>query len=264
MKRKAVAVFLLIVLSVALFTGCAESFTYSYYIDEVGSVHYEYVLTYDADASDAEEIKNKAIAVATELSRNEKERSKIDASKPGRVSLTIVYSDLNELYIARGITGKEKPEPTDIKNKGIYQYAESETEMYSAVSERIRKLLGEEYADYPDPSEMYYVFGTRFASVRSNADRVEKKGAMYYHTWKAESGKPLNVVIRSYGLNATIVYGAIICVFVLSLVILFVIIAITNGKNRRTFTIDLGSGAGNSPVNDEIEKDDVFDLGKGE
>ena len=264
MKRKAVAFFLLIVLSVALFTGCAESFTYSYRIDADGSVHYEYVLTYDADAADAEEIKNQAIKVATALSQNVKDKSVIDSSKPGRVSLSIVFDDLTELYIAEGETGKEKPEQNDIKSKGIFQYVDSEADLYSVISAEIRSLLDEDYAYLPDPDEMYYVFGTQYASIRSNADRVEKKGGMYYHTWKAESGKPLNVVIRNVGLNGPLLYGAVICVFVLSLVILFVIIAITNRKNRRTFVVDPGNGAGNTPVNDEIEEDDVFHLGKGE
>ena len=266
MKGKIAAVLLLILLSLFLFAGCAESFTYTYYIDKTGALHYEYVFTYDPYASDADEVKEEALEVAEVFlsMKDFGDRAKLETGE-GRVSLSITFDSVTDYYIFNGMTGKEKPDESETFLQGIFQYQDSVGDPYRVMSATFRSLLDEDHADAPDPAEMRYVFGTRFSSVRSNADRVEERGGIYYHVWDVTSGEPLNVVIRTYGLNVWLLFGAAICVFVLSLVALFVIIYFKDKKDRGKFSIGISSsGEGNAPVNDEIEPSDPFDFDKGD
>ena len=63
MKLFKVVTITLILAAVSLLAfGCAESFHYTYYIDDVGAVHCEYLLVYDKDGEDASVVKEQAIS----------------------------------------------------------------------------------------------------------------------------------------------------------------------------------------------------------
>ncbi len=267
MKSKLVAVLALIVLSVFLFAGCAESLTYVFYVDKLGSLHYDYIVKYDATAADAEEFEEKAVSVMNKIVEEEglEKQSKIETSA-GKIVLSITFSDYTERNIASGQTGKEKPTVIDLEEAGIFQYYDSVINPYASVFSMVRSAIGEEVDAWPDPDEMYYVFGTTYSTDRTNADFVEKTNGIYYHSWKIEPGTPIQVIVRRYSINWFLVFGAGISLFVLSLVVLFVIIYITDKRKKQIFSVQMpNDGAGAIPVNDETERtDDPFDFDKGD
>ena len=267
MKSKAIAVLALLVLSLFLFAGCAESITYVFYVDKLGSLHYDYIVKYDATAADAADFEERAVAVMNKIVEDEglKKQSKIETST-GKIVLSITFSDYTERNIASGQTGKEKSIPLEQEKAGVFRYYDSVINPYASVFSMVRSAIGDEVYDWPDPDEMYYVFGTIYSTDRTNADFVEKTDGIYYHSWKIESGTPIQVIVRRYTIDWFLVFGAGISLFVLSLVVLFVIIYITDKRKKQIFSVRVPEeGAGAIPVNEETERtDDPFDFGKGD
>ncbi|GEM_PF-3199974 len=245
MKVKILAFFLLMISLAALLSGCARSLTYSYYIDKTGSVHYDYTLTYDASSADAETVLQEARSAMEEMiqANGWEEVAEINEEEAGKISLFITYDSLTDLYISRGYTGKEKADDDPGEKRGVLVYYDSESENpYSALSREIRSFLPAEYAAMPDPAQLYYVFGTQYSTVLSNADSVEKRNGIYYHTWEISASEPSEILIRQIGLNGTLLYVLIISVFVLSLAVFFVIIYFTDRKNKKKFSSVSSSG----------------------
>ena len=238
--RKLLPVSLLLILIMVLFCGCAESFTYTYYLDGAGAVHKDYRFEYDSTAEDAEIVRAEAERVMAKLIvRNGwSDISEVDTETAGVVELRVTYPSLTDYYIALGYTGKEETELPEWENEGIFtKYTSVSDDYYSdSFIEDAREILGEGYETITFAGcDFYYVFGTRYRTTRSNADSVEKRDDMYFHTWKLDADTEQKIAITQYGLNGFLFYGLIILVFVLSLAIIFVIIVNNNKRNKAVF-----------------------------
>ena len=237
--RKLPFVCLLLVLSVILLCGCGQSFTYTFYVDGAGAVHQEIRFEYDADAESADIVKAEAERIVAELIiRNDwSEVAEVDSDTEGVVELRVVYPSVTDYYIALGYTGKEENELPDSETHGLLTAYSTSQSFYSDDFEtKARALLGEGYETVSFAGcDFYYVYGTRYRTTKTNADSVEKKGGIYYHTWKVSPGEEQDIVITQYGLNAILLYVLIISLFVLSLAVIFVIIIYNGRKNKAVF-----------------------------
>lgn len=233
---KAAAILILLCL-VALFAfGCVETFTYTTYVDKSGSMHCEFLVTYDASAGDAEEVKEQTVRTMRRyvLERGLTDYAAIDAGVDGEVCLALTFPSQTEYEIVFGYTGREENEVAVPAKKGFfvnrYDY-ETANYLTDANIQYFRTLLSEEYADVPLTCDFYYTYGTTSKTTTSNGEVKEKNG-IYYHTWKFEYGQPSDAVISVYGLNGVVLILGIISVFVLSLAIIFVIIFINKKKSK--------------------------------
>jgi len=237
--RKLPFVFLLLLLIAVLFCGCAESVTYTYYMDGSGAVHKIIRFEYDADAEDAEIVKEEAVQVMAKLIiRNDwSDYSEVDTSTDGVVELRVTYPSRTEYAIALGQTGREEHVISEHENEGLLTGYETHSTFQSdAFDTKVRELLGEGYETVPlTGCDFYYVFGTTYRTTESNADSVEKRDGIYYHTWKLDPTKDRDIIYTQYGLNGVLIYALIILVFVLSLAVIFVIIVNSNRKNKAVF-----------------------------
>ena len=241
MIKKIALILLLLGVIALLLGGCAKTFTFTYYIDDADAVHREYRLEYDAEAEDAETVKTETIRCFDAFAEEQgwSDYATVDAETAGVVELQVVFPSVAEYYVALGYTGKEPNEPQERTTKGIlYVYDSVSSNYYSweAIA-YARSLLGAGYeeADFTG-CELYYVYGTRFASTKSNADKVEVgDDGIYYHAWKLEAGEEKDIDIKQYTLNGVLLYGVIISLFVLSLIVIFVIIYWTEKKNKEIF-----------------------------
>ena len=238
MKRKTVAVLLLLAVITFLFCGCAESFTYTFYLDKSNAVHKEYRLTYNADAEDAAVVKAEAERAFGEVVKRYdwSEFSEVDSSTAGVVELRVVFPSVTDYYIALGYTGQEENEPSKKTWEGVrVAYEKSDKNYYSdEVMAFARSILGEGYEEVDLTGiDYYYVYGTRSSQTLTNADSYEYKDGIYYHTWKLVPGAESEILVVNYGLNGILLYVLIISVFVLSLAVIFVIIYVTDKKNKQ-------------------------------
>ena len=227
---------LLLVLSLLAF-GCAESFTYTEYIDSDGAVHREYLLVYDKEAEDAAEVKAQAVHAMQNFvaAKGVAEYATITDTVEGEVLLHLTFPSITDYYVALGLTGREENTPIEATEKGFIERYDMEIDSYLTdnVIEYVRELVSEEYADFPLACDFYYTYGTVYRTVKSNSDEVKKQDGIYYHTWKLEYGKPANMVITSHYPNGVILICITISVFVLSLIVIFAIIFINKKKNMR-------------------------------
>ena len=240
MRSKAVFVLLILLAVLFLACGCAESFTFTYYVDEVNAVHREYRLKYDAQAFDADVVRSEAERVLTAFAESNEwqDISEIDSATPGIVELRVVYPSLTDYYIAMGYTGREANEPLETENHGLFvAYKDVSPNLYSTETmDKALAMLGEGYdREALSLCDYYYVYGTKMSMTESNADSVQYSDGIYYHTWKLTPETSADIVITQYSLNGVLVYSLIISVFVLSLIAIFVIIYITNEKNKKKF-----------------------------
>lgn len=232
---KIVAILMLLGLTVFLLCGCGESFVYKTYTDEMGGIHKEYWFTYDKEASDAEEVKAQAKSIMKRFvsDRDLADYAVIDDSTEGQVVLYLYFPSATDYQIALGNTGREKPEEDADRWEGAYVVSDAQLSSYldtETISE-VRGFADEEYADFPLEGTFYYVYGTPYASIRSNGETVQEDG-IYYHTWQLYPDSPTQMRLRAYSPNGVILYASIILLFVLSLIVIFVIIYI-NKKNQR-------------------------------
>ncbi|MBP5405274.1 MAG: hypothetical protein J6Y74_04960 [Clostridia bacterium] len=254
---KKIALILLLLGAIALlFGGCAKAFTFTYYIDDADAVHREYRLEYDAEAEDAEIVKQEAIRCLKAFSEEQGWTSyaELKADTAGVVELCVVFPSVAEYYAALGYTGKEPNEAQEKAAKGVlYVYDNVSPNYYSEETMAYaRALLGEGYEETDlSGCELYYVYGTRFVSTKSNADSVEAgEDGLYYHTWKLEAGEEKDLEIKQYGLNGVLLYSVIISLFVLSLITVFVIIYWTEKKNKKIIA-SFGEGSEDAPKEKE-------------
>ena len=238
MKRmKVLLAILLLALTLFLLCGCAEKFTCIQYTDESGGIHFKYVLTYNATASDAEAVRTETAEIMRRYVANKglEEYAVVKDSVLGEVSLSLDFPSATEYYIAFGYNGREKNEKSDYELYGIYRIYDTEKESY--LNERtldfIRDLRDDPEAALPLVGcKFYYVYGTPYRSVRSNGTVTEKDG-IYYHEWELHPGETDRILLRQYALNITLLYIGIILIFILSLAVIFVIIYVNKRKQRK-------------------------------
>lgn len=238
--RKLLPVCLLLILIVVLLCGCAESFTYTYYLDNSGAVHMDYRFTYDASAEDAEIVKAEAERIVDKLvvGNDWKDISEVDTDTAGVVELRVTYPSLTDYEISSGTTGKEPNKIVAHENEGVLvKYTSTSEDYYSdRFVENVRSILGEGYETVSfSGCDFYYVYGTRYRTTKTNADSVEKRDGIYFHTWKLEPDTKQDIIVMQYGLNGILLYVITISVFVLSLAIISVIIVINNRRNKAVF-----------------------------
>lgn len=237
MKRlKLLALTLLSGLCLMLFCACAETFTVTSYTDAAGAVHREYLLTYDAAAEDAAEVKEETLSVMRSFIdwRSLADYAVIDDSVEGQVTLRVVFPSATDYYIYLGYTGREENEAVEPTKRGFVDIYDTEIETYltEQTKEDIRFLMNESYRDLPWDIEFYYRYGTTSRTLKSNGKQTEENG-IYFHTWRLDMNGDADMRIRSYHLNAVYLYLIVISVFVLSLAIIFVIIYINKRKEKR-------------------------------
>ena len=240
-KLKVVAILLLTATIALLFCGCAESFTYTHYVDLDGAVHHEFLLVYDPTSLDAETVKKQAVQTMQAYVEDNGfgQYAHITTDVDGEVLLSVEFPTATDYYIAGGYTGREANEPTVPTKKGVIDRYDS-VDTTSYLNEEnityIRLLTEEEYRAFPLDCDFYYTYGTTSKLTRSNGETEERDG-VYYHTWKLRYGEPSEIKLTTYYPNGTILILIVISVFVLSLAVIFVIIFI---KKKR----------GNDPASD--------------
>ena len=235
---KLIAIILLLAM-IALFAfGCGESLTYTFYVDDVGEVHCDYLFRYDAESSDADTVKSQAMIVMKTFVENNgyNDYAVISTDTVGEVSLKLTFPSLTDYYIAIGYTGREENEVNKTSKVGLFNRYDFREESYLTENNiaYVRALTSAEYRDFPLDCDFYYTYGTTSKMTRSNGEVREENG-IYYHTWKLEYGEPADILISKYGINGWIVFSAAISLFVLSLVVIFVIIFIKHRKNKRFY-----------------------------
>lgn len=232
---KVAAILLLAIVLCMTAVGCAQSFTYTEYTDNQGEVHRDFLLVYDPAASDAAEVKEKAVqAMRTYVqARDLTDYAVIDDRVDGEVALYLTFPSITDYYIVLGYTGREENEPTKPTVKGFINRYDLQKESFVTQSnvDFVRALLSEEDRDFPLSCDFYYTYGTTSKTTTSNGE-IKEKGGVYYHTWKLKYDEPADMVISVYSPNGIILMSVIISIFVLSLAIIFVIIFIVNKKNK--------------------------------
>ena len=253
MRSLKIVAILVLLCFVALFAfGCVEDFSYTTYVDDVGAVHREYLVRYDASAEDAEQVKEEVVRVMRRyvFDQGFADYAEIDTDVDGEVCLYLIFPSQTDYEIAFGYTGREANEPLVPVKKGIIDRYDIEYPTYLTQRnvDYVRTLLSEEYADVPFTCEFYFTYGTTSKTTTSNGEVKEENG-IFYHTWKLEPGVSLDAVISVYSWNVVALISIIISVFVLSLAIIFVIIIINKKKNRKVtrvpdqWTDDIGAHA---------------------
>ena len=253
MKLLKVALILILLTTIALTAfGCARSFTYTYYVDSVGAVHRDYLLVYDRDALDAEIVKEQAIRAMENyiFSQKLEDYARVITDVEGEVKLEITFPSATEYYIFLGYTGKEENEPLEPTASGfLNRYDENLSSFLTESNIALaRTVTSEEYRDFLLNCEFYQVYGTTSKLTSSNGE-VEEKDGVYYHKWKVQYGEDADMKISRYSLNGVLLFSIVICVFVLSLVAIFVIIFIKRKKDERgTAEIPPTGGDGMTPA----------------
>ena len=248
---KVLTIILLTVLVAVLFVGCAQSFTYTHYVDTDGGVHFDFLLIYDQTSADAEIVKEQTVtAMRTYAEENGfNEYASISTEVDGEVSLSLTFPSVTDYYIVLGRTGREENEPnvpTEVGFINRYDSVEDEGYLTENNIEYVRSLTDAVYRDFPLECDFYYTYGTTSRLTRSNGE-VQLRDGVYYHTWKLTYGEPQDIRISTYSVNGVILMVVIISVFVLSLAVIFVIIYITDRKKRPRVS---ESGAGGSEGGD--------------
>ena len=231
---KALLIVLLLLICTLSLCGCAESFTYTYYIDGVGAVHVEYLLVYDKESSQAAEVRDQAAAVMKHYVENNgyNDYATISTDVEGEVRLSLYFSSVTDYYIALGYDGREENEPIEPTKIGVMNYYEIERTSYLTENKvaYVRSMTAEEYRDFPMDCNFYYTYGTTSKLTDSNGEKTEKDG-VYYHTWKLTYGEESDMELYVYSPNVAIWFSIFISIFILSLVAIFVIINIKRKKD---------------------------------
>ena len=234
-KARIVAIMCLCVLVTLLCVGCVESISVTQYVDGGGSLHRIILVSYEANAVDAEELKTEIKTVMNRYvdSHALADYATISEDKDGEVTLDLLFPSLTEYYMWLGYTGREENEGEGATKKGIVDAYDRKIDSYLTEKNvaSIRALLDEEYRDLPLTATCYYTYGTTNRSTISNGERSERDG-VYYHTWQLAADGSSEMMIRVYGLNVTAIYLIAISVFVLSLAIIFVIIYLKRRKEK--------------------------------
>ena len=245
-KLKLFAVILLLLLAALLLCGCGESFTYRYVVNENGGFSKEFIFKYDAQADDADLVKQKAIDAMNAYRDNSDygEFATIDSETMGVVSLVISFPTAQDYALWSHQTGREGNEPRKTEKEGIFIYLDEEVDNYLTNEnvDEIRKLFPLEDRDFALNGKFYFVYGTPYRSVKSNGV-VTKEEGVYYHTWEVEPNQKEDILIRRYGLNGIIIYSITLAIFVLSLAVIFVIIYIEKKKSRKKYAHFMESAA---------------------
>ena len=235
-KLRITAALLLLGLLVFVLSGCGESFVYRTYTDAAGGIHKEFTFCYDAELSDAATVKEQALTVmrryVAELGLAEFATIKDDEA--GKVELLLYFPTVTDYEIALGHNGREKPEETEEKYKGLYIEREMLVKSYleEGTVDKVRAFADEEYADFPLVGEFYYVYGTPNRTIRSNGEVTEVDG-IYYHSWRLYPDRDVKMLLRSCSMNGILLYGCIIMLFVLSLGTIFAILYYKKAKQRK-------------------------------
>ncbi len=252
MKLLKVVLILLILTTVALTAfGCAKSFTYTFYVDGFGAVHRDYLLVYEKDALDAEKVKEQAILAMENyiFASNLEKYARVITDVDGEVKLEIEFPSATEYYIAFGYTGKEDNEPLEPTESGFLDRYDEEISSFLTESnvDLARSLMSEEYRDFLLDCDFYQVYGTTNKLTTSNGE-VEEKDGVYYHKWKVAYGEDADMRITRYSLNGMLLFSLLICVFVLSLIAIFVIIIVKRKKSKISAEIPPTDGDGVTPA----------------
>ena len=249
MKWIKVLLILMVLMMVALFAfGCAaESFTYTYAVDDKGAVHLVYLLVYDAESEDASIVKEQALYAMDNYveSCGFEEYATISDDVEGEVRLELLFPTVTDYYIAYERTGREPNEPISPTKVGfINRYDEHITSYLNENEiEMVRSLVSEDYRDFSlEYCDFYYTFGTSNKLTTSEGKREEKDG-MYYYTWKLQYGEETeDMVVTEYYPNGMILFSIVISVFILSLALIFVIIIIKRKKEDKLRATEVAAG----------------------
>lgn len=234
MKKNIVklAVLLSLTIIMLLLAGCVD-IKYSNIMTGQGEVIRKAIITIDKDMPNKEQAYRYAEEKAKAFVERQTSAFSLNADLESfTVVITEHYADMQEYYLAYGITGDEIEEDSSvIINDGLYSESIDESpiifarsdmqDLIEQIEQEINALFGINSKNY----SLTYEYGTPYKSVTSNADSVVYEDGVYKHTWitNGEEYKQKSIRVTYRSPNSTWWYTIAIAAAVVVLVTLLIV-----------------------------------------